>query len=308
MTPPGRHPGRAPGAGTPAGAGPVADPDTVRADAAGALREDLGPGDLAAPLLRGRGDCDAAVRARERAVLCGQAWFDACLALAVPGGPVSVGWRFPEGAEVAAGSVVCGMRGPPRSILAAERCALNFLQTLSGTATAVRRFAEAVADLPVRVVDTRKTLPGLRLAQKHAVRVGGGTNHRLGLHDGLLLKENHLAVLGGIGEAVRLALGAGIPDARLQVEVRSVAGLEAAIGAGARRVLLDNLGVDETRRAVGVARAQGGIELESSGNITLANVRDYALTGVDRVSLGTLTKDVRAVDFSLTVAGADDGD
>ncbi len=302
MTRPGRHPGCAPGDGAPA----VPDPGTVRADVAAALREDLGPGDLAAPLLRGRGDCDAAVRVRERAVLCGQAWFDACLALAVPGAPVAVGWRFPEGAEVDTGSVVCEMRGPPASILAAERSALNFLQTLSGTATAVRQFVAAVADLPVRVVDTRKTLPGLRHAQKHAVRVGGGTNHRAGLHDELLLKENHLAVLGGIGEAVRLALGAGIPDARLQVEVSSVAELEAAVGAGARRVLLDNLGVGETRRAVAAARARGGVELESSGNITLANVRDYALAGVDRVSLGTLTKDVRAVDFSLTVAGAGD--
>lgn len=282
-----------------------ADPDIVRADVAAALAEDLGGGDLAAPLLRDCGDVGASVRVREPAVLCGRPWFDGCMASAVPGKPVAVEWAFGEGDRVAAGDTVCRMRGAPRAILAAERAALNFLQTLSGTATAVREHADAVAGTAARVVDTRKTVPGLRHAQKHAVRTGGGSNHRLGLYDELMLKENHLAALGGIGRAMPLARAAGIPDARIQVEVRSAAELEAAIRAGARRILLDNLTVDETKEAVRIARGHGeGIELESSGNITLGNIRDYALAGVDRISVGSLTKNVRAIDFSLAVRGA----
>ncbi|GIX26123.1 MAG: nicotinate-nucleotide diphosphorylase (carboxylating) [Burkholderiales bacterium] len=268
----------------------------VARDVARALEEDLGPGDLTAQLLPEDLIARARVMCRDHAVLAGAPWFDACFRRLDPA--VEIQWNVPEGGALSPGTEVCLLQGRARALLSAERPALNFLQTLSAVATATRRYVDAVAGTRARILDTRKTLPGLRFAEKHAVRVGGGTNHRMGLYDGILIKENHIAVAGGVKEALAAAwrMNASVP---IQIEVETLAQIEEALAAGARLILLDNLSLDAMREAVRLTA--GRAELEASGGITLENVRAIAETGVDRISIGSLTKDVKAVDFSMRV-------
>ena len=270
------------------------DPETVAADVARALAEDVGDGDLTAALVPEGATARATVTAREAAVLCGRAWFDAVFAALDPG--VQVSWAVAEGDTMDDGTVVCRLDGPARPVLTGERTALNFLQLLSGTATATHRYAAVLEGTGTRLLDTRKTVPGLRRAQKYAVRVGGGQNHRMGLYDAFLVKENHIAACGGIMAAVDAAR-ARDPDAPVEVEVETLGELREAIAAGAERVLLDNFALADMRRAV--AEADGRIELEASGNVDLPVLAEIAATGVDFVSVGALTKHLRAVDLSL---------
>jgi len=259
-----------------------------------ALAEDVGPGDITADLIPSDRQAHATVIAREPAVLCGMAWFDAVFAELDT--RIAVDWQVKDGSRIKAGQPLCTLSGPARPILTGERTALNFLQTLSGTATLAHRYAERVADLPVRLLDTRKTIPGLRDAQKYAVRTGGASNHRTGLYDGILIKENHISAAGSIRQAVRDAsrLHPGIP---IEVEVERPDQIGEAIAAGAERLLLDNFSLaqlGDTVRQVG-----GRVPLEASGGITLDNLRDIAQTGVDFISVGTLTKHIRAIDLSM---------
>ena len=259
-----------------------------------ALAEDVGSGDLTAPLIPSGKRARATVVCRQKAVLSGQPWFEASLRHLDPSARVS--WAFPEGADVPAGARVCSVDAEARALLAGERVALNFLQTLSGVATAARRYVEAIAGTRARIVDTRKTLPGLRLAQKYAVRIGGGSNHRIGLYDAMLIKENHIVAAGGIRQAVTQARKLDKGD-WIQVEVENLDQLREALDAGATMILLDNMSVDQMREAVKISA--GRAELEASGGITLENARAIAETGVDRMSVGSLTKDLKAADFSM---------
>lgn len=259
-----------------------------------ALTEDVGTGDVTAALLPEGATARARVISREQAVLCGQAWFDEVFRQL--DSRVRVEWRVADGAAVAPGDTLCEIEGPVRALLTGERTALNFLQTLSGTATAARRFAEAVAHTRTRVLDTRKTLPGLRSAQKYATRCGGCTNHRMGLYDLVLIKENHILAAGSIAAAVAEARRR-FPTLEVEVEVEDLEQLEQALAAGADIVLLDNFDLPGLRAAV--AQAAGRSRLEASGNIELANVAAVAETGVDYVSVGAITKHVRAVDLSM---------
>ena len=265
-----------------------------------ALREDVGTGDWTA-LLVPRRPVTARVRVREEAVLCGRDWFEACFRALDP--DARIDWRYDEGADMAADSPVCEVHGDARALLTAERPALNFLQLLSGTATITRRHVRVVEGASPNprgcaVLDTRKTIPGLRQAQKYAVRVGGGRNQRLALWDGILVKENHIAAAGGVAAALEraFALDAG---AEIQVEVEGLDQLREALASGASSVLLDNFTLDEMREAV--ARTAGGALLEVSGGVTPERLREIAATGVDRISIGALTKDVRAVDYSMRI-------
>jgi nicotinate-nucleotide pyrophosphorylase (carboxylating) len=267
----------------------------IERSVAAALAEDVGPGDLAAPLTPEGRRAQAYVVCREEAVLCGQPWFEACFHKLDAG--VAVKWLAAEGARMAPGTRVCEVRGDARALLSGERCALNFLHTLSAVASATRRYVDAVAGTRAKIVDTRKTLPGLRLAQKYAVRAGGGANHRMGLYDAMLIKENHIAAAHGIRPALAAAMRSIPPGAWIQIEVETLDQLKEALDAGAKMVLLDNMGVDTMREAVAIAA--GRAELEASGGITLANVRAIAETGVDRISVGSLTKDIKAPDFSM---------
>lgn len=269
-------------------------PPTVAEDVRRALAEDVGPGDLTAALVPAGRGARAVLLAREAGVLAGAPWFDEAFRQVAPG--TRVEWIVPEATAFAAGTILARVEGPARGMLTAERTALNFLQLLSGTATLARRYVEAVAGTRARILDTRKTVPGLRAAQKYAVRCGGAHNHRMGLHDAILVKENHIAAAGSITAAVEAARRLA-PQAPLQVEVEDLAGLEEALAAGAPAILLDNFDLATLREAV--RRAAGRAELEASGGITLANVRAVAETGVDRISVGALTKDVRALDLSL---------
>ena len=267
----------------------------IKRNVAAALAEDVGGGDLTAPLTPAGKTVRAAVTCRTEAVMCGQAWFEATLRRLDPAAKVA--WTVAEGAPVPAGTQVCSVSGNARALLTAERVALNFLQTLSGVATVTRRYVEAIAGTRARIVDTRKTLPGLRLAQKYAVRVGGGSNHRLGLYDAMLIKENHIAAAGGIRQAITQARKLPDTGAWIQVEVENLDQLREALDAGATMILLDNMGTDRMREAVKIAGDRA--ELEASGGITLENVRAIAETGVHRISVGALTKDVKAADFSM---------
>ena len=267
-----------------------------------ALLEDVGTGDLTGQLVPAEGRSTARVIVREDAVLCGAPWFEGVM-LAVDGS-ISVTWHYAEGDMMKADSAVCTLEGPSRALLTGERAALNFMQLLSGVATATRRYVQVVEGTSARILDTRKTLPGLRLAQKYAVRVGGGANQRMALYDGILIKENHIAAAGGITAAlvaakrVGAAAGAGVT---IQVEVENLAELEEALAAGATSVLLDNFDLDMMRAAVRMNA--GRALLEGSGGVNLETVRGIAETGVDRISIGSLTKDVRATDFSLRIIG-----
>ena len=263
-----------------------------------ALREDVGTGDWTALLVPSQ-PATARVRVREEAVICGRDWFEACFRALDPGARFE--WRYEEGADMAADTAVCEVQGDARALLTAERSALNFLQLLSATATSARRHARAIEGASPNprgcvVLDTRKTIPGLRRAQKYAVRVGGGRNHRLALWDGILVKENHVAAAGGIAAALEraFALGAGV---EIQVEVESLDQLREALAAGATSVLLDNFTLERMREAVAITA--GRALLEVSGGVTLDRLREIAATGVDRISVGALTKDVRAVDYSM---------
>jgi nicotinate-nucleotide pyrophosphorylase (carboxylating) len=259
-----------------------------------ALEEDIGTGDLTASLVDRSAVAEARVVAREAGVLAGAPWFEEVFKQLDPA--VRVEWERIDGDQLETNQTVCCISGPARAILSGERTALNFLQTLSAAATAARRYADAVAGTGCRILDTRKTLPGLRRAQKYAVRVGGGTNHRLGLFDAVLIKENHIIAAGGIGAAIT-ASHERHPDVPVEVEVEDFAQLDAAIAAGADRILLDNFSLRDKREAV--TRTAGRAELEASGGIEFEGVRAIAETGVDFISVGALTKHVRAVDFSM---------
>lgn len=259
-----------------------------------ALAEDVASGDLTAQLTPDVPNARAHVVCREDAVLCGTAWFAACVHRLDPAAQLH--WLVRDGERVAAGARVCDITASSRAILTAERSALNFLQLLSAVATSTRRYVDCVAGTRAAILDTRKTLPGLRVAQKYAVTAGGGRNHRMGLWDAILIKENHIAAAGGIVPA----LAAARQDKRatwVQIEVETLAQLREAVSAGATMVLLDNMSLHDMRAAV--TWTAGRAELEASGGITLDNVRAIAETGVDRISIGALTKDIAAIDLSL---------
>ena len=271
-----------------------------------ALAEDIGRGDWTARLVPAEEQVRARVVVREAAVLCGREWFEGCLHALDP--QATVEWHYAEGAAMAADTPVCTIAAQARALLSAERPALNFLQLLSGTASATRAHVQAIAGVPPRrnasggcaILDTRKTLPGLRQAQKYAVRVGGGLNQRLALWHGILIKENHIAAAGGIAPALAnaRALDAGV---EIQIEVETLAQLREALDAGAGSILLDNFSLEQMREAVAITDARA--LLEASGGVRRERLAEIAATGVDRISIGALTKDVRAVDFSLRILG-----
>jgi nicotinate-nucleotide pyrophosphorylase (carboxylating) len=259
-----------------------------------ALDEDIGSGDVTAALLDENETAGARILCRESATLCGIPWVESVFEQLDP--RVQIDWHCDDGTDVAPGQTVCQIEGPVRSLLTGERTALNFLQTLSGTASVTRRYVAAVAGTPARILDTRKTLPGLRLAQKYAVLCGGGHNHRIGLHDMVLIKENHIAAAGSVGEALAAATALAV-NLPVEIEVESLAQLDDALAAGAQRILLDNMDLSHLRQAV--ERSSGRAQLEASGNVTLENIKEIATTGVDFISVGSLTKHLRAVDFSM---------
>jgi nicotinate-nucleotide pyrophosphorylase (carboxylating) len=287
------------GDGIAAPASPEAVAALASADVARALAEDVGSGDLTAGLIDAHRRAHARVLVRESAVLCGQPWAEAALRALDPS--VQITWQVAEGARCAPDQVVLEIEGNARALLSAERTALNFLQLLSAVATKTRTYVEVVAGTRARIVDTRKTLPGLRLAQKYAVRVGGGTNHRIGLHDAVLIKENHIAAAGGVAAVLRAAQQVAAQAKFIEIEVETLEQLTEALDAGAKMVLLDNMPLPMLREAVAINAAHrgGGAILEISGGVTLAGLRELAETGVDRISIGTLTKDVKATDFSM---------
>ncbi len=267
----------------------------ARADVARALAEDVGGGDLTAGLIDPARRARARILAREAAVICGTPWVEAALRALDP--DVQLTWHVAEGQRCAPDQVVLEIEGSARALLSAERTALNFLQLLSAVATKTATYAAVVAGTRARIVDTRKTLPGLRLAQKYAVRVGGGTNHRIGLHDAVLIKENHIAAAGGVTAVLRAAQQVAAQAAFIEIEVETLAQLTEALDAGASMVLLDNMPLPMLREAV--RTNAGRAILEISGGVTLDGLRELAETGVDRISIGTLTKDVKAIDFSM---------
>lgn len=272
--------------------------DQVDADIRRALAEDLGAGDVTAALLPDAPE-SAYLLCKEDAVVCGRPWFDSCHRALDPG--VRIDWRVAEGDRVRAGTVLAILEGRTRALVSAERSSLNFMQTLSGTATATAAHVEAVRGTRARILDTRKTLPGLRVAQKYAVRVGGGDNHRMGLYDAVMLKENHVRAAGSIGAAIAAAR-ASQPHLPLIVEVETLDELRAALDAGCDRILVDDFDAATRREAVRIAA--GRIPLEVSGGVDLASLRAIAEDGVDCISIGGLTKHVRAVDLSLKLGPA----
>jgi len=258
------------------------------------LEEDLGDGDRTAALLPPDRQSRVEVVTRQSAILCGRAWFDEVFRQLDP--RACAEWEIADGERAHRGQVLCRLTGPARALLSGERTALNYLQTLSGTASRARCYADAVAGLPVRLLDTRKTIPGLRVQQKYAVRCGGCHNHRMGLFDAILIKENHILAAGSIAAALEAALDVadGIP---VEIEVESANELQEALTAGATHLLLDNFDLDQLRSAV--ALVGGKARLEASGGVTLDTVRDIAGTGVDDISVGDLTKDVESIDLSM---------
>ncbi len=260
-----------------------------------ALAEDVGGGDLTAQLVPDRPDAQATVISRQPAVLCGTAWFDACVLKLDP--HAKIRWHARDGDPVAPAACLCEITGSARALLTAERVALNFLQLLSATATVTRQYCAAVQGSRAAILDTRKTLPGLRIAQKYAVAMGGGMNHRMGLWDAILIKENHIAAAGGIRPALAAAAALAAQAQWIQVEVETLDQLQVAVTAGAKMILLDNMTLDQMRAAV--AWTAGRALLEASGGITLDKVSAIAATGVDRISIGALTKDVAAIDLSM---------
>ncbi|MCW8908050.1 MAG: carboxylating nicotinate-nucleotide diphosphorylase [Sedimenticola sp.] len=272
--------------------------EVIEAQVRLALDEDLGSGDRTAALIPADARARVQVVCREAAVICGVAWFDEVFRQLDNG--IDIDWRCADGDQVSPGQLICELEGNTRALLSGERTALNYLQTLSGTATRARQYADRVAGTGVRILDTRKTLPGLRLQQKYAVTCGGCHNHRIGLFDAILIKENHILAAGSVASAVRSAIDLN-PDLEVEVEVESLAELDEALGAGARRILLDNFSLLLLREAV--ARTAGRARLEASGGVTLETIRAIAETGVDDISVGDLTKDVKAVDLSMRFLG-----
>jgi nicotinate-nucleotide pyrophosphorylase (carboxylating) len=270
------------------------DAVSIASDVERAFAEDLGRGDATASLLPTAAQATAQLTCREDAVIAGIPWFDACMHKLDP--DAWIDWHVSDGDRIAPGMMVCDIRGNARAVVSAERSALNFLQMLSGTATTTAAYVAAVAGTNVRVLDTRKTVPGLRLAQKYAVRCGGGHNHRIGLYDAILVKENHIIAAGSIAAAV-LAARQLHPTLLLEVEVENLDELQQALDAGVDRIMLDNFTLPLMREAV--AHTAGRIPLEISGNVDLQTIGDYARTGVDYISVGALTKNVRAIDLSL---------
>jgi nicotinate-nucleotide pyrophosphorylase (carboxylating) len=269
--------------------------ETVTADVTRALREDIGQGDLTARLVPEGKTAHARLLTRQSGVLCGVEWFNRTFQELDP--DVEIFWHHGDGDDIAAGSSLCEIEGDARAMLTAERTGLNFVQLLSGVATRTRQYVRAVEGTRAKIYDTRKTLPGLRVAQKYAVRAGGGQNHRIGLYDGILVKENHIAAAGGVRSAVGAALRAASPGVMVEIEVESLDQLKEALAAGARLVLLDNFDLAPMREAVAIAGERA--ELEASGGVGLKSVRAIAETGVHRISVGALTKDVEALDLSL---------
>ena len=268
-----------------------------------ALTEDVGPGDLTASLVPGERLVKATVICREAGVLCGTAWFDACVQRLDPAARIN--WQLADGDRISANQTLCTIEANGRALLTSERSALNFLQLLSAVASKARIYADAIAGTKAQVVDTRKTLPGLRIAQKYAVRAGGGGNHRLALWDAILIKENHIHAAGGIPEALaaakKVAEKAVDRCKFIQVEVESIDELQTALDAGATMILLDNFTLDMLREATRITA--GRAILEASGNVSLETIRGIAETGVDRISVGALTKDVKALDLSMRFSG-----
>lgn len=264
-----------------------------------ALAEDIGAGDLTASLIPANQTAMATVVSRENAIVCGIAWFEACFRQL--SARTGIRWFVQDGEAIKAGQKVCEVTGCARTLLTAERTGLNFLQLLSAVATRTQLYSDEVAGTDAVIVDTRKTLPGLRLAQKYAVKCGGGTNHRRGLYDGILIKENHIIAAGGIVPALRLAKKICPPGVFIQIEVESLEDLRRALDAGAKLVLLDNFNLDAMCEAVilNARLTNRAAALEASGGVTLENVRAMAETGVDRISIGSLTKDIKALDLSM---------
>ena len=260
-----------------------------------ALSEDIGTGDLTATLVPNNDTTRATLISREPAVVCGIAWVQEVFDQLDP--DISIDWLSHDGDDAINEQAWCTIQGPSRAILTGERTALNFLQLLSGTATATKRMVDQLKGTTAQLLDTRKTVPGLRLAQKYAVRCGGGTNHRLGLYDGILVKENHIRAAGSVAQAVTAALAHSNDVSLIEVEVESIAELSQALAAGAQRLLLDNFSLAQLRRAVQINAGQA--QLEASGNVTAKTIREIALTGVNFVSSGAMTKNIHAVDLSL---------
>jgi nicotinate-nucleotide pyrophosphorylase (carboxylating) len=273
--------------------------ELARADAERALAEDVGTGDLTAGLIDAERQAQARILVREDAVICGRPWVEAVVGQLDRQARLT--WLVAEGERAQAGQIVLEIDGRARALLSAERTALNFLQLLSAVATKTARYVEAVKGTRARIVDTRKTLPGLRLAQKYAVTVGGGLNHRIGLFDAVLLKENHIAAAGGVTAALARAKSVAQTAKFIQIEVETLDQLQEALSAGATMVLLDNMNVSTIRSAVELTA--GRAILEVSGGVDLDTVRPYAETGVDRISIGALTKDIEATDFSMRLSG-----
>lgn len=276
---------------------PPPDPKEVARNVEAALAEDVGAGDLTAALIPEATRLRTAVIAREAAVVSGRPWFDAVYEALDPS--VEIAWAVSDGAKVAADATLCRVEGPARSVLTGERAALNFLQLMSGTATVTAEYVAALGGAKTKLLDTRKTVPGLRAAQKYAVRCGGGYNHRLGLHDAMIIKENHIAAAGAIGAAVARAreVAAHREVAFVEVEVETLAELDEALASGATRIMLDDFALEDIERAL--ALAAGRAELEVSGSVTLETLPALAATGVDYISVGGLTKHVRAIDLSM---------
>lgn len=271
-------------------------PDNIPETVAIALREDVGAGDLTAGLIAADSRITAHLITREQAILCGTAWFDEVFRQLDKS--VEINWSANDSDSIEPGQSICKLSGNARAILTGERTALNFLQLLSGTATITHEYAELLKDYKTEILDTRKTIPGLRTAQKYAVLCGGGKNHRMGLYDAILIKENHKLAAGSITAAIKAAKKQGVP---IQTEVENLAELEEALAAGTDSVLLDNFNLDELRQAVAINKSR--VPLEASGSVDKGKLRPIAETGVDFISIGSLTKHVRAIDFSMRFTG-----
>ena len=277
-------------------------PPDIHEQVARALAEDVGPGDVTAALIPPHAQCQATLITRESMVLCGRAWLAETFRQLDPA--IHIDWHGDDGKEFPADAALCEIRGPARAVLTGERCALNFVQTLSGTATTTREYVAAIAGTSCHILDTRKTLPGLRLAQKYAVRCGGGRNLRLGLYDKVLIKENHIIAAGGIAQAIASARQQA-PAVPVEVEVETLAEFRAALAARPDVIMLDEFTAADMRAAVAERNDSGSsARIEVSGGVTLGTVRELALAGIDYISIGALTKHLRAVDLSLRFRAA----
>lgn len=274
----------------------------IKQDVSIALKEDIGAGDLTAELLSKNTNATAELICRDEAVLCGAPWFAEVFKQLEA--DISINWEFTDGDSIPKNTKVCSISGPAQTILTGERTALNFLQTLSGTATRARQYVDAVADTNVKILDTRKTIPGLRVAQKYAVRCGGGMNHRMGLYDAILIKENHIHAAGSIQVALerarKIKSKGPLIEIGIEIEVENIGELEQAVKAGAARILIDNFSLNDIKRAVSITGDAS--KLEASGGIDLHNIRSIAMTGIDFISVGDITKNLNSTDYSLVIS------